>query len=398
MKNSIAAPALALVWADDDPYSTSVPVGLAANRQRGVKPANVDCQLAICSDETIGAIPAATPGAVATASASEVVPLDATLVKLRQTQEVLEAPPLSESTFDGVDERGHQFRQTNTPEPRDHFRPCEWSLVFLDETRVRSNGYEWPLWDGRCKSCGDDCSHRTFDPLGWGLGDVDAKRLAVGWYRDRERLSCVCCGGTDALEDDHIVPRHLRGSDAPANMQVLCRACNNSKSNAWVCHKHGEKYLGPRDKRVVNTSKLCPTGGQYGARHVVSAEGEVTHTVSRPCDTSVQSPSALCLRFEALSAVEQERAIDDALPFIDADASFAVWTSVGAALRHWDKSAKRRKGLDKWDEWSRGSKKYEEGKCHRMWHNHAFWNKSENFVTVDNLFEQAIDAGYNPDW
>jgi len=41
--------------------------------------------------------------------------------------------------------------------------------------------------------------------------------------RDR---SCVNCGSTHALEVDHIIPRALGGSDAPENLRLLCRSCN----------------------------------------------------------------------------------------------------------------------------------------------------------------------------
>jgi 5-methylcytosine-specific restriction endonuclease McrA len=51
------------------------------------------------------------------------------------------------------------------------------------------------------------------------------------WRRDGGR--CVQCGldgsGGASLEFDHIIPVALGGATSPANLQVLCRRCNNLK-------------------------------------------------------------------------------------------------------------------------------------------------------------------------
>ena len=43
-------------------------------------------------------------------------------------------------------------------------------------------------------------------------------------------LQCKLCGSMDRLETDHIVPRHLGGSDAWSNLQTLCAACHARKT------------------------------------------------------------------------------------------------------------------------------------------------------------------------
>ncbi|MGW4533943.1 TerD family protein [Nocardia sp. NPDC004340] len=50
---------------------------------------------------------------------------------------------------------------------------------------------------------------------------------AVVWQRDGGK--CVECGDTHYLEFDHIIPISRGGATSPANLQILCRACNRTK-------------------------------------------------------------------------------------------------------------------------------------------------------------------------
>lgn len=53
------------------------------------------------------------------------------------------------------------------------------------------------------------------------------------WLRnlilERDGHRCVRCGSSDQLELDHIVPWALGGREEPANLQALCRPCNQAK-------------------------------------------------------------------------------------------------------------------------------------------------------------------------
>jgi hypothetical protein len=49
------------------------------------------------------------------------------------------------------------------------------------------------------------------------------------WQRDHGR--CVQCEAQDYLEFDHIIPRSRGGADTVGNIQLLCRRCNQKKSN-----------------------------------------------------------------------------------------------------------------------------------------------------------------------
>lgn len=52
---------------------------------------------------------------------------------------------------------------------------------------------------------------------------------------------CQCCGVPGELVElglDHVIPRSENGGDDIENLQVLCGACNNIKSN-WLIPKFG---------------------------------------------------------------------------------------------------------------------------------------------------------------
>jgi len=66
----------------------------------------------------------------------------------------------------------------------------------------------------------------------------------------RANFRCQACGvaasdGEDVrLEVDHIVPKSWGGSDDLDNLQVLCAACNTSKSNRYAYdHNHNQLRL-----------------------------------------------------------------------------------------------------------------------------------------------------------
>lgn len=40
---------------------------------------------------------------------------------------------------------------------------------------------------------------------------------------------CLCCGSTDDLQLDHVIPLSLGGMNIISNAQPLCRHCNSSK-------------------------------------------------------------------------------------------------------------------------------------------------------------------------
>ena len=63
------------------------------------------------------------------------------------------------------------------------------------------------------------------------------------WVLERDRYTCVYCG-KPANEVDHVIPRHLNGSDAPSNLVASCRRCNNLKGTSCAECPNWRKQIG----------------------------------------------------------------------------------------------------------------------------------------------------------
>ncbi len=94
---------------------------------------------------------------------------------------------------------------------------------------------------------------------------------------------CQCCGSSQSLEYDHIIPYSCGGSSEVSNIQLLCQKCNRSKSNSCVCKVHNKqvgynccagktsksksaKSSSTRAKKSSTTSSQCTGTTKKGAR------------------------------------------------------------------------------------------------------------------------------------
>lgn len=57
----------------------------------------------------------------------------------------------------------------------------------------------------------------------------------------RDGGACQCCGSSNELEFDHIVPFSCGGKSDHLNIQLLCKKCNRSKSNSCYCKIHNRQ-------------------------------------------------------------------------------------------------------------------------------------------------------------
>ena len=93
---------------------------------------------------------------------------------------------------------------------------------------------------------------------------------------------CQCCGGSESLEYDHIIPYSCGGTSDTSNIQLLCKKCNRSKSNSCYCKIHNKKVgnsccegnptvrgssaSNNRTKNNSNTSSQCTGTTKKGTR------------------------------------------------------------------------------------------------------------------------------------
>lgn len=82
---------------------------------------------------------------------------------------------------------------------------------------------------------------------------------------------CQCCGSSQSLEYDHIMPFSCGGTSSVSNIQLLCLQCNRSKSNSCYCKVHNRRVgVNCCDGNPTNNSKItssqCNGTTQKGAR------------------------------------------------------------------------------------------------------------------------------------
>jgi 5-methylcytosine-specific restriction protein A len=60
------------------------------------------------------------------------------------------------------------------------------------------------------------------------------KRNVRWWLFKRDSFLCLCCGDSENLSVDHIVPINRGGENKLSNLQTLCRSCNSRKSDSYI--------------------------------------------------------------------------------------------------------------------------------------------------------------------
>jgi hypothetical protein len=86
--------------------------------------------------------------------------------------------------------------------------------------------------------------------------NVSSSTKKIVYTRDGGK--CRCCGSTQNLEYDHIIPFSCGGNSEASNIQLLCMPCNRSKSNSCVCKIHN-KTVGSNccDGKTTNKTKAA---------------------------------------------------------------------------------------------------------------------------------------------
>jgi hypothetical protein len=99
---------------------------------------------------------------------------------------------------------------------------------------------------------------------------ISATTKKVVYARDGGK--CQCCGSSQNLEYDHIMPFSCGGSNDASNIQLLCMSCNRSKSNSCVCKIHNKRVGisccdgNTTKKKESTTSQQCSGTTKKGER------------------------------------------------------------------------------------------------------------------------------------
>lgn len=98
----------------------------------------------------------------------------------------------------------------------------------------------------------------------------------------RDNFTCRYCGvhaGADFLHVDHVIPRHLGGTNDAWNLTAACSDCNLGKSSGI-----------PDDSTIaaVRADQAAHTASSQGGRYVIGCT-----SCGRPVDTSEDEPRGI---------------------------------------------------------------------------------------------------------
>lgn len=63
------------------------------------------------------------------------------------------------------------------------------------------------------------------------------------WVLTRDKHMCAYCG-EPANQVDHVIPRHLGGSDLPSNLVASCARCNSLKGTSCAECPQWRQFIG----------------------------------------------------------------------------------------------------------------------------------------------------------
>lgn len=136
-----------------------------------------------------------------------------------------------------------KLRATRVSNGETLFR-CGSCKEFLARDKFHRSGRVSIGIKSQCKVCHSKCSIASRDPVKKRAATtrseaarrarkagVDGTVTANDWQTILLILgdACLCCGETDDLTQDHVVPLSKGGPHHPSNIQPLCRKCNERK-------------------------------------------------------------------------------------------------------------------------------------------------------------------------
>jgi len=106
---------------------------------------------------------------------------------------------------------------------------------------------------------------------------------------------CQCCGSSQSLEFDHIMPFSCGGSSEPANLQLLCQKCNRSKSNSCFCKVHDRKVgINCCDGATKKTRTTPRSGASSRTKSVEAQQCSGTTKKGNRCKNRTTNSNGRC--------------------------------------------------------------------------------------------------------
>jgi 5-methylcytosine-specific restriction endonuclease McrA len=159
---------------------------------------------------------------------------------------------------------------------------CGWGIcafldsdIYLRDIYLR---YKTSKQHPRCPYCKtrrsyDYLSSTSVEPKMLTIREPPMSRKPISKQQREETLKkyggkCVICGSTENLQIDHIIPVISNGTNDADNLQVLCKACNTSKSDGDRISKKREMIIHikqscshPTSKKRVSMAEIARVSG-----------------------------------------------------------------------------------------------------------------------------------------
>ena len=108
----------------------------------------------------------------------------------------------------------------------------------------------------------------------------------------RDSGICQCCGSSESLEYDHIIPYSCGGNSDASNIQLLCQNCNRSKSNSCYCKIHNKKV--GINCCENNATKINSTGSSTKTSSTTSSQCTGTTKKGMRCRNMTTNSNGRC--------------------------------------------------------------------------------------------------------
>jgi 5-methylcytosine-specific restriction endonuclease McrA len=140
-------------------------------------------------------------------------------------------------------ERTKQWKQNEYLRHRDRYALSRKKWQQLNPDKAREKTRAW-FRRNRLKRRMYQHRRRARQLLAGGAFTADQWQQMIVWFGN----SCLCCGASDALTIDHVIPIVDGGKNDIRNLQPLCPSCNSRKGASTVDYRDPAKLAAFLDR------------------------------------------------------------------------------------------------------------------------------------------------------